>query len=226
MPPDTKKQKPLLVIISMYMVLLIAIVAGIYFLKASHTPPKEPVACQYDPDVCLFLATVQNPKKYYSGSFTANILITKADNTQSRVIISSDPVGNLELISYNENTFTGQSLIFGKTMYIKSIKTNTWTKSQTPPYLMLSDFKQKALTEVAKSGTNVSYQFLGESPCGKDSCIKYHVITPPSGKIKTYVLFDKNSHLLKEMISQTPQHFTTDTLFFLTPVNITPPPLP
>jgi uncharacterized protein YpmB len=223
-----KKQKPASVVVLFTFILLCVITGGILMIKSSTSPTptkEEEVVCQYDENVCGYLTKLDNPQEHYKGSFTASITTTEKDGKESLVIIKSDGGRNLNVISYNKDILVGESTIYDNTVYVRDLKTNTWTKTDTIPNEAFIQLKQRSLREVNKSGSGVSYTLLGTAKCGKKTCFKYQLKTPTTGETKTYVLFTMTQHMLKEVITISPENLTTDTLFVYNTVEITPPPI-
>lgn len=220
-----KSHKSLAQRIAMYIILVGVIILGIYLLKPS-LPQKQSVQqpCQYDNAVCSYLSKLRDPSKHYGGPFTVSITTIGANQAQSRVVIKSDAQNNLDIITYDEHVLTGQRIVLGDTVYNRNLASNTWTKTNNTIDPALRNIKEKSLREVTKSGTDVSYKFIGDSKCGKKTCMKYELITKPQSPDKTYVLFTQTNHILKEIIKQSPDGSTSDILFVYTEVTITPPP--
>lgn len=223
MPKNFTSRKPLSVLILMPVILLIVIITGIYLMQSPIQTPKQTKSCQYDSDVCLFFDNMQKKTTKYTDAFTATIITTQKNKTNSKVIIKTDGNKNLDMIIYRNDVLVGQSTVFENALFTKDLKTNTWTQSQAAVDTRLQNFKEKSLAEVSKTGDSVSYTFIRSVPCGSLTCMKYQRKESKNDPTKTYIFFDTNAHLLREIHITTPDGVMTQTLFTYTPVSITHP---
>lgn len=223
MPKKFTPRKPLSILILMPIILIIVILTGIYLMQAPPKKTAQTKSCQYDTDVCLFFDNMQKKTTKYKDAFTATILTTKKDNTTSKVIVKTDGKNNLDMTVYKDDKVQGQSIVFNNTLYVKDILTDTWTQSQAAVDSRLHNFKEKSLAEVSRTGATVSYVFLRSIPCEALTCMKYQRKESKNDPTKTYIFFDTNAHLLREIQITTPDGTTSQTHFSYTPVSITNP---
>lgn len=223
MPKQTKQQKSVSLILFICIVLFSVIGIGMSLMNPQQTHPAQANTCQYDPDVCKFFANLEHSEKYYPGSFTATITTSQKETITAIITVKSDGKDNLSIASYKKNVLQGEMSIFADSTYVRDPQTNAWTLSPTPADSKFRNFKQKALTEVYKTGTTASYVFIRGVPCEEFICMKYQRILSKTDPVKTYIFFDTKQHVLRQVQTRTPDGTLTDTVFSYKPVTINKP---
>lgn len=173
----------------------------------------------HDTNLCNFAAHSTSLDKL---AYNATLKITNPQGVVSTMTVSNDGKGNNSSV-LGSGTQQVSTIQLNGAMYMQSGGTGTWMEYPAGTSGTPSTSSPTSDMNVGVGTSGISFKYVDTEACDTFTCYKYQVSDASQTGVMQYVLFDKDSYLLREWMSTSPTNGSVDMSITYGSVTISTP---